>query len=57
MYGTDPDGNGIELTLDHPFATWPRRDDPNDRLAIITRPLSVRGLLEQEAVSAGVDCI
>ena len=50
VYGTDPDGNGVELTLDHPSATWPRRDDPNDRLAIITRPLSVRGLLEQEAV-------
>ncbi|MBE7158969.1 MAG: hypothetical protein INR62_11150, partial [Rhodospirillales bacterium] len=39
VYGTDPDGNGVELTLDHPFAQWPRGNRPGDRLNIISQPL------------------
>ena len=50
VYGTDPDGNGVELTLDHPFAQWPRGDRPGDHLSIISQPLSMRDLLQEDAV-------
>ena len=47
VYGCDPDGNGVELTCDHPFIRWPR--DPHgpagDRLAVFTRPLNLSDLL------------
>lgn len=51
VYGTDPDGNGVELTLDHPFAQWPHSDRPGDRLSIISQPLSVRDLLQENSAS------
>ncbi len=50
VYGTDPDGNGIELTLDHPFAKWSHGNHPGDRLDIISRPLSVRDLWRENLV-------
>jgi catechol 2,3-dioxygenase len=49
VYGTDPDGNGIELTLDRPFAQWPRSDRPGERLSIISQPLSLRDLLQERS--------
>jgi catechol 2,3-dioxygenase len=27
IYVADPDGNGVELTVDHPPETWPRAAD------------------------------
>jgi catechol 2,3-dioxygenase len=44
LYLRDPDQNGVELYWDRPNDEWPRTADGT--LAMVTRPLDVRGLLE-----------
>lgn len=44
LYLRDPDRNGIELYWDRPEPEWPR--GPDGSLAMVTRPLDVRGLLK-----------
>ncbi len=55
VYGCDPDGNGVELTWDRPFADWPRCPDApaGEDLAIFTWPLDLRDLLREEPPTAG----
>jgi catechol 2,3-dioxygenase len=43
LYLRDPDDNGVELYWDRPPEQWPR--DANGGLAMFTRPLDLRGLL------------
>lgn len=43
LYLRDPDGNGVELYWDRPQEEWPRTKD--GKLAMVTRPLDVKGLL------------
>jgi catechol 2,3-dioxygenase len=45
LYLRDPDGNGVELYADRPEAEWPR--DAEGGLAMVTRPLDLRGLLAE----------
>jgi catechol 2,3-dioxygenase len=44
LYLHDPDHNGVELTWDRPRDQWPTT--PDGELAMVTRPLDLRGLLE-----------
>jgi catechol 2,3-dioxygenase len=44
LYLRDPDGNGVELYTDRPPEQWPRQ---GDQLAMVTRPLDLRGLLAE----------
>lgn len=55
LYLHDPDGNGVELYWDRPRAEWPR--DAQDGLAMYTRELDLRGLLEaaDEKASGAAD--
>jgi catechol 2,3-dioxygenase len=50
LYLRDPDGNGVELYWDRPQAGWPR--DARGGLAMYTRALDLRGLLEAETKEA-----
>ena len=45
LYLRDPDGNGVELYWDRPPDQWPRT--PDDGINMFTRPLDLRGLLEE----------
>jgi catechol 2,3-dioxygenase len=45
LYLRDPDGNGVELAADRPGDQWPR--DREGKLAMVTRPLDVEGLLAE----------
>ena len=45
LYLRDPDGNGVELAADRPEEEWPRTED--GKLAMVTRPLDVEGLLSE----------
>lgn len=45
LYLRDPDGNGVELYWDRPESEWPRTS--GGELAMFTRPLDLRNLLEQ----------
>lgn len=45
LYLRDPDENGVELYRDRPAAEWPRT--PTGELAMVTRPLDLRGLLAE----------
>jgi catechol 2,3-dioxygenase len=45
LYLRDPDGNGVELAADRPEHRWPRTED--GKLAMVTRPLDVEGLLAE----------
>lgn len=45
LYLRDPDQNGVELYWDRPRDVWPR--DPDGRLAMITAPLDLDGLLAE----------
>ena len=45
LYLRDPDGNGVELAADRPEDQWPR--DREGKLAMVTRPLDVEGLLAE----------
>ena len=45
LYLRDPDGNGVELAADRPEDQWPRAE--NGKLAMVTRPLDVEGLLAE----------
>jgi catechol 2,3-dioxygenase len=45
LYLRDPDGNGVELAADRPEDRWPRGED--GKLAMVTRPLDVEGLLAE----------
>ncbi|MBI5423677.1 MAG: VOC family protein [Opitutae bacterium] len=45
LYLRDPDQNGVELYRDRPEAEWPRT--PAGELAMVTRPLDLRGLLAE----------
>lgn len=45
LYLRDPDQNGLELYRDRPEAEWPRT--PAGELAMVTRPLDLRGLLAE----------
>jgi catechol 2,3-dioxygenase len=42
IYLSDPDGNGIELYWDRPFAEWPRT--PDGELALVNLPLDLDAL-------------
>lgn len=46
IYLRDPDGNGVELYRDRPPEEWPR--EPSGELAMYTRPLDLRALLEED---------
>lgn len=46
LYLRDPDQNGLELYWDRPREHWPR--DAEGRLAMITQPLDLDGLLKAE---------
>lgn len=43
LYLSDPDGNGIELYVDHPEDQWPRT--PSGELQMVTRRLDLQDLL------------
>jgi catechol 2,3-dioxygenase len=45
LYLRDPDDNGVELAADRPEDLWPRSED--GKLAMVTRPLDVEGLLAE----------
>jgi catechol 2,3-dioxygenase len=45
LYLRDPDDNGVELYRDRPRKEWPR--DAEGRVAMVTAPLDVRGLLAE----------
>ena len=45
LYLRDPDDNGVELAADRPEDQWPR--DAEGKLAMVTRPLDVDGLLAE----------
>jgi catechol 2,3-dioxygenase len=45
IYLRDPDGNGVELYRDRARDEWPRQ--ANGRLAMVTAPLDLRGLLAE----------
>jgi catechol 2,3-dioxygenase len=45
LYLLDPDGNGVELAADRPQEAWPL--DRDGKLAMVTRPLDVDGLLRE----------
>jgi catechol 2,3-dioxygenase len=45
LYMSDPDGNGVELYRDRPEDQWPR--DAEGKLAMVTQPLDVEGLLAE----------
>lgn len=45
LYLRDPDDNGVELYWDRPREEWPR--DSEGRIAMVTRPLDLEGLLVQ----------
>ncbi len=49
LYLDDPDGNGVELYRDRPEAEWPR--DADGKLAMVTRALDLKGLLQEPAIS------
>jgi catechol 2,3-dioxygenase len=49
LYLRDPDNNGLELCWDRPEELWPRTDA--GELAMYTRPLNLRELLEEANVS------
>jgi catechol 2,3-dioxygenase len=55
IYLRDPDENGVELYCDKPKERWPR--DPHGNLAMFTRSLDLRGLLNEAppdlAISTG----
>ena len=45
---SQPNGNGVELYRDRPREEWPMTPD-GAQVAMFTRPLDVRGLLEEAA--------
>ncbi len=46
IYLEDPDGNGVELTMDMPKTSWPRT--PNGELELyMSRPFDLRALLAE----------
>jgi catechol 2,3-dioxygenase len=45
LYVRDPDQNGVELYWDRPREEWPYDEEGN--LAMVTRPLDVKGLLAE----------
>lgn len=45
LYLRDPDGNGVELTVDRPREAWPRT--ASGELAMVTEPLDVAALLAE----------
>jgi catechol 2,3-dioxygenase len=47
IYLSDPDGNGLEFYADRPRESWPFA--PNGEVAMVTRPLALRGLLASAA--------
>jgi catechol 2,3-dioxygenase len=44
LYLADPDGNGIELSIDRPRAKWPYR---NGQLEMVTEPMNPEDLLSE----------
>jgi catechol 2,3-dioxygenase len=46
VYLRDPDGNGIELYRDRPFAEWPR-DASGEHVEMINAPLDVQAILAE----------
>jgi catechol 2,3-dioxygenase len=48
VYLADPDGNGIELTVDRPREAWRYEDDGS--VVMTTGPLDLRALLEEAAL-------
>jgi catechol 2,3-dioxygenase len=44
LYLSDPEGNGVELTVDKPYAEWPVR---GNRLAMYTQPLSLEHFVQE----------
>jgi catechol 2,3-dioxygenase len=45
LYLRDPDDNGVELYVDRPAETWPRK--PDGSLGMYTRPLDLEKLLAE----------
>lgn len=54
VYFRDPEGNGIELYRDRPYAEWPVTDD--GKVAMFTRPLDLGALAGEADSAAAVDC-
>lgn len=48
LYLRDPDNNGVELYWDRPTEQWPR--SPTGELAMVTLPLDLRSLLDEQDV-------
>lgn len=53
IYFEDPDGNGIELTIDTPKEQW--RYEPDGDVVMVTEPLDLRALLDEALESGGAD--
>jgi catechol 2,3-dioxygenase len=51
VYLADPDGNGVELTLDTPRESW--RFRPDGQLEMITESLDLRALLDEALAPDG----
>lgn len=51
LYLRDPDQNGVELYWDRPSAAWPLT--PEGKLAMFTRPLDLKALLDAGEAEAG----
>jgi catechol 2,3-dioxygenase len=51
VYLADPDGNGIELTIDTPREGWRFRSD--GQLEMVTEPLDLRALLDEALAPDG----
>ena len=53
LYLRDPDENGVELYWDRPTGDWPHTPDGN--LAMFTRPLDLKNLLDEVSASGVAD--
>lgn len=53
IYLHDPDGNGIEITFDRPFAEWPR--DEHGNLIPLQEPLDLDALLAELAAGSSLN--
>jgi catechol 2,3-dioxygenase len=47
IYLRDPDDNGIELYRDRPREDWPRPEGDEHDVAMFSRPLDLKALLEE----------
>jgi len=47
IYLRDPDGNGVELTVDRARESWPRPADGTSGVTMLTQPLDLEALLAE----------